>query len=148
MYESKLTRQALPEREYRELLGTALCVFNSNTSFVIENILHSNSSYDWYKLIDQEAGRLCKPIEATISMRAGDEILNLFKIIIEQRNRIVHSFQITDNDGEQRLATKTKIEDGNEQFIITEKYLKDFIKLNENLCLKLHQYRDNLAQAI
>ena len=80
MYESKLTRQALPEREYRELLGTALCVFNSNTSFVIENILHSNSSYDWYKLIDQEAGRLCKPIEATISMRAGDEILNLFKI--------------------------------------------------------------------
>ena len=38
MYESKLTRQALPEKEYRELLGTALCVFASNnaSSFLVD----------------------------------------------------------------------------------------------------------------
>lgn len=38
MYE-KYSRQALPEKQYRELLGSALCVFNSNNSFIIENIL-------------------------------------------------------------------------------------------------------------
>ncbi len=35
MYES-YSKQALPSKEYRELLGTALCVFNSNNNFVIE----------------------------------------------------------------------------------------------------------------
>ena len=38
MYEN-YTRQSLPSRKYRELLGSAVCVFNSNNSFVIENIL-------------------------------------------------------------------------------------------------------------
>ena len=38
MYE-KYSRQALPEKDYRELLGTAICVFNSNNAFVIENII-------------------------------------------------------------------------------------------------------------
>lgn len=47
MYES-YTRQALPSKEYRELLGSAICVFNSNNAFVIENILHTNSDdFDW-----------------------------------------------------------------------------------------------------
>jgi len=36
MYES-YTRQALPSKNYRELIGTAICVFNSNNSFVIED---------------------------------------------------------------------------------------------------------------
>lgn len=49
MYEN-YTRQALPSKKYRELLGSALCVFNSNNAFVIENILRSddNSEYSWY----------------------------------------------------------------------------------------------------
>ena len=38
MYES-YSQQALPSKEYRELLGSSLCVFNSNNSFLIENIL-------------------------------------------------------------------------------------------------------------
>ena len=33
MYEN-YTRQSLPTKEYRELLGSAICVFNSNNSFI------------------------------------------------------------------------------------------------------------------
>ena len=38
MYES-YTRQSLPTKQYRELLGSAICVFNSNNAFIIENIV-------------------------------------------------------------------------------------------------------------
>ena len=41
MYEN-YTRQALPSKKYRELLGSALCVFNANNAFVIENIFVSD----------------------------------------------------------------------------------------------------------
>lgn len=46
------TRQALPSRSYRELLGSAVCVFNSNNQF-IENIL---LNYNWYELIEMTSG--------------------------------------------------------------------------------------------
>ena len=111
MYES-YTRQALPSKEYRELLGSAICVFNSNNAFVIENILHTNNDdFDWFSLIDKESGKLRASIKATITAVAGDEIEVLFAEIVEMRNRIIHSFQITYN-GEQILATKTKVADG------------------------------------
>ena len=41
MYED-YTRQSLPSKEYRELLGSALCVFNSKNAFIIENILRED----------------------------------------------------------------------------------------------------------
>lgn len=37
------TKQSLPDKEYRALLGSALCVFNSNNAFIIENILRIDS---------------------------------------------------------------------------------------------------------
>jgi len=66
MYE-KNSRQALPSKEYRELLGTAICVFNSNNQFIIENILRNdvNSSYNWYELIDRSSGDLSEPDNET-----------------------------------------------------------------------------------
>lgn len=144
-----LTRQSVPSQKYRELLGTALCVFNSNNAFVIENILHTTANdYNWYELIDIESGRLKPMIESTISKRTSNDILSLFSEIVEIRNRIIHSFQITDRDCEQRLATKTKAKDGNIQFILTENYLIEFIKKNEQLSTKLYEYRDSLQIAI
>ena len=144
MYES-YTRQALPSKRYRELLGTALCVFNSNNAFVIENILHTDrKNYDWYSLIDKESGRLKSTIEATICLNGGHAVAELFADIIQKRNRIVHSFQITDKDGEQRLATKTPIKNGNKQFVITEDYLMQFIKDNQRLSSLLYEYRRNI----
>lgn len=145
MYES-YTRQALPPKEYRELLGTALCVFNSNNSFIIENILHTDKvNYNWYELIDKESGKLNKVIVATIVVNGGQAIADLFSDLVERRNRIIHSFQITNNDGEQILATKTKVKDGNKQFIITKEYLMQFIKDNEKLSSLLYDYRKSVA---
>lgn len=42
MYES-YTRQSLPTKKYRELLGSAMCVFCSNNAFLIENIIKTYS---------------------------------------------------------------------------------------------------------
>ena len=110
MYE-KYSRQALPSKEYRELLGSAVCVFNSNNSFVIENILRSDkeSKYNWFNLIDQESGKLKRIVKETIVCESGNEIIaDLFDEVVSMRNRIIHSFQITDVDNEQRLATKDR----------------------------------------
>lgn len=138
MYET-YSRQALPSRKYRELLGSALCVFNSNNSFIIENILRTDfkKAYSWSALIDLESGLLLKPLKETITKNSNTQIAILFEEIINKRNRIVHSFQITYNDS-QILATKDK---HNRQFIITEDYLLDFIKDNELLSSKLHEFR-------
>lgn len=139
MYE-EYTRQALPSKNYRELLGSAICVFNSNNSFIIENILREDGcqKYTWRDLIDRVSGKLSDPIRETITAKAGPEIQKLFEDVIDKRNRIIHSFQITDKDGEQRLATKYK--DGNQE-VISESCLIDFIKLNERLSDKLHEFR-------
>lgn len=139
MYE-EYTHQALPSRDYRLLLGTALCVFNSNNDFMIENILRNDNAVDWYELIDKTSGALKKHIEKTPSLKDG-RISELFSQIVCMRDRIVHSYQITNQNNEQSLATKTKIKDGNEQFEITKEYLMDFIKKNEKLSTLLHKYR-------
>ena len=138
MYEN-YSRQSLPSKEYRELLGSAICVFNSNNSFIIENILKNDSKneYTWYKLIDLESGQLLSPIKETITKNSNTQIATLFQDIITKRNRIIHSFQVTYNN-EQVLATKDSY---NKQFIITENYLLDFIKQNDELSAKLHNLR-------
>lgn len=142
MYES-YTRQALPERHYRELLGSALCAFNSNNAFIIETFLRCDEieKYNWYELMDKESGRLKGSVREVITSKCGADIYNLFSQIIEMRNRIIHSFQIT-KDGEQILATKEREEDGGRQFIITEEYLLEFIAKNEKLALLLTAFRD------
>lgn len=132
MYEI-YTKQALPSRRYRELIGTAQCVFSSNNAFIIESILKFDPSdrYCWHQLIDQTSGRLIDPIRSTISTVAGKEIEELFSEIVQMRNRIDHGYQITDKDGEQRIASKDK--ETQEQFVLTEDWLMSFIKKNELL---------------
>lgn len=139
MYED-YTRQALPDKNYRQLLGTALCVFNSNNSFVIENILNSDDEklYTWFNLIDQTSGGLSQPIKNTITKKSDTQITNLFSNIITKRNRIVHSFQITDNEGRQILSTK---DNKDKQYHITEELLLEFIKENEKLSNLLYVFR-------
>lgn len=147
MYE-RYTRQALPSKEYRELLGSAICVFNSNNAFIIENILHTDrTASNWYDLVDLTSGALRRKINDTISQRAGNDIAKLFSELVEMRNRIIHSFQITAENGEQMLVTKTRKEDGNRQFRITEDYLMEFIHKNEILSDKLYEYRKSLRIA-
>lgn len=58
---------------------------------------------------------------------------------MERRNRIIHGFRCTSPDGEQILATKEQ--ETHRQFYITEEYLKDFIRENDELSAMLHKYR-------
>jgi|SRR5690606_12201862 len=137
MYE-QYSRQVLPSKYYRELLGSAISVFNSNNQFVIENILRiDNLNFNWYDLIDKTSGQLNDPIKNTITENSNDEIAVIFKNLVDKRNRIIHSFQITHQE-KQILATKDRNQN---QFIITEEYLLDFIKENELLSSKLHELR-------
>lgn len=137
MYEP-YTRQALPEASYRALLGSAICVFNSNFAFVIENMLREDSAlFDWADLIGLEGGKLQKRMKNS-ALSECDEICALFESLCLKRNRIVHSYQITNAKGEQSLATREK--NGN-QFEITESYLLDFIRGNDKLSSLLHSYR-------
>lgn len=142
MYED-YTRQSLPTRQYRELLGSSIYVFNSNNAFLIENILRCDDigKYNWYDLIDLESGKLKKRIHEVVSSRSGTEIEDLFVDIVKMRNRIFHSFSITDEKGEQTLATKERVKEGNRQFHITEEYLLEFIELNQRLSDLLHDLR-------
>lgn len=139
MYEN-YTRQSLPAKEYRELLGSAICVFNSNNSFIIENVLREDGgrNYNWYDLIDKTSGQLKAAINDTITTKAGSEIAQIFSDLVDKRNRIIHSFQITNDDKKQILATKDK---QHNQFVITKEYLLDFIKANEVLRDKLYTFR-------
>lgn len=139
MYE-KYTRQALPDREYRELLGTALCVFNSNNAFIIENILRiDNENYNWYDMIDKESGKLKPIVNNTITKITNNKkIYTMFSSIVDTRNRIIHSYQITDENDNQLLATKDRT---GQQYNITKKLLLKFIKDNENLSVELHKFR-------
>lgn len=141
MYES-YSRQSMPERHYRELLGSAICVFNQNNSFIIENILCNDEAgaYNWYDLIDLESGKIKAKVKEIITSKFGDEVEKLFSELIVMRNRIIHSFQIT-KDGQQILATKIPQKDGGSQFVITEDYLLDFINKNEKLSDLLHKLR-------
>ena len=143
MYE-KYTRQALPSKRYRELLGSAICVFNSNASFIVENLLSANQTLSWYEIIDWTAGQLPSLIKTTLAF-VDIDISDEFKQLCDKRNRIIHSFQVTNNE-EQVLATKTKNPENN-QFIITEEYLLDFIKENESLCDKLYDIRTKIRKA-
>lgn len=147
LYES-YSKQALPSKEYRELLGSAICVFNSNNSFIIENILSNDemNEYNWHQLIDFTSGELSEPVKNTITKNSSTIIAKMFNELIFIRNRIIHSFQVTaskdsnlsDDVDNQILATKYK---NGKQDYITEELLYDFIKKNEELSVELHNFR-------
>lgn len=147
LYE-EYSRQALPSKKYRELLGSAVCVFNSNNSFIIENILSNDETneYNWHQLIDFTSGELSEPVKNTITKNSNTIIAKKFNELIFIRNRIMHSFQVTapkdsdlsDDVDNQILATKYK---NGKQDYITEEFLYDFIKKNEKLSVELHNLR-------
>ena len=88
MYET-YTRQSLPSKHYRELLGTSLVVFNANNSFLIESILKINVSQqtNWYKLIDLSSGDLKKYLDLVTQKTDNKTIEEQFNKLIIHRNR-------------------------------------------------------------
>lgn len=160
MYES-YSRQALPDRKYREILGAALYVFNSNYDFLIENILHIKDKLqlqddiDWWDLMNLEAGKLKRKLQQDSFFEPYKEIfdhhpslMHQFNHLKNRRNRIVHSFAATSNHDTQKqvlysLDPKTK-----EQEEITEAYLLEFIKENEAFTLRLDEFRNEILNNV
>ncbi|MFJ5407924.1 selenium binding protein [Pectobacterium punjabense] len=145
MYED-YSHQAVPSKKYRELVGTAIYVFNSNNDFLIENIIRNDEEgkYTWHLLIDKTSGQLAPMIKETITRSSDSTVAELFEEIVNIRNRIIHSFAVTGPEGltddpdHQILATKHR---NGAQEIITEEYLKNFIMKNDELSNKLHKFR-------
>lgn len=135
MYDAKLTRQSLPSESYRLLLGTAVCVFSSNNGFIIENVLHIDDTVSWNSLIDKSSGAVKKAVKGKLP----EPIVELFGELVDERNRIIHGFRITNIEGEQSIGTKEKGK--SHQFEITEKYIREFIRKNEKLSDMLHDFR-------
>lgn len=142
MYEGH-TNQSLPSRDYRALLGAALCAFNSNNAFVIEIVLRISGEENgsWFQLTDRTFGSLGKVVREAIEPKYGPAIPDLFSDLVNDRNRIAHSFQITWERGERILTTKEKENEGGEQFVITEAFLLESIKKNEELSSLLYECR-------
>lgn len=136
MYDSTLTCQSLPSERYRMLLGTAISVFSSNNGFIIENVLNIDDSASWYALIDKPSGAVKNYVEGKLPQ----PVVQLFSNLVDMRNRIIHGFRITNTSGEQTIATKEK---SGRQFEVTEDYLMDFIRKNEELSDMLHKFRGN-----
>lgn len=147
MYEN-YSRQSLPERDYRELLGSALCVFNANNAFIIENILKiENDQHDWWELMDRTSGNLLhKVMIKQYSNKIPKDIIDLFDALIEQRNRIIHSSQVTGPEPKEEQLLNTKVPKTGQQFLITREYLLRFIKENEKLSTRLYALRDLLEK--
>lgn len=58
------------KKEYRALPGSALCIFNSNFTFVIENIFRKNPNrYQCHELIVLENGKLKNRLVLRMTMR-------------------------------------------------------------------------------
>lgn len=141
------TRQSMPNEEYLKILSMALYAFNSNNAFIIENILHTApEEYSWHTLMDKESGKLESLVKKVITENSTPAIANLFHDLVHKRNRIIHSFPITEDiTGEQILQTKDKFMNNN-QYPITIQYLKDFLKDNEKLSDLLNKYRDKITK--
>jgi hypothetical protein len=116
------------------LLGTAISAFSSNNGFVIENVLRVNDAASWYELIDKTSGAVKKAVEGKLP----EHIVELFGELVDERNRIIHGFRITNTDGEQSIATKEK---SGRQFEVTAEYMREFIRKNERLSDMLHEFR-------
>lgn len=125
------------------MLGAALCVFNSNNAFVVEIVLRISGEENgsWSQLMDRTSGSLGKAVRKVIEPKYGPAIPDLFSDLVNDRNRIAYSFQITWEQGEQILATKGKENEGGNQFVITEDFLLEFISKNEKLSSLLHECR-------
>lgn len=139
---NNLTNQSLSDHEFLYLLGVSQWVFNSNCSFIIEMIdkeHHNNSNESWHILIELTAGIL-KDYKDNIKTILGNDIYELFKKLVEDRNAIIHS-----------IPTGEKVDDyvvpfyinhtKNKYIRIDKKVLIKFIKENEELSNKLHTFR-------
>ena len=144
------TKGILPKDDYTYLLGASLFVFEGINAFVVENLGYTGltEECDWYHLIDTAQRKYVCFIKKHIDSKLGTDIAGRFDRLLDERNRIVHGFPVT-NNCEQVLDTKTKHNDDdpanrNKQHIITRAEMQQFIADCMDLNIRLDDVRDRL----
>ena len=144
------TKGILPKDDYTYLLGASLFVFERINAFVVENLGYTGltEECDWYHLIDAAQHSYVDRIRKHIDRELGTDIADRFGRLLNERNRIVHGFVVTDSC-EQVLGTKTKHNDkdpvnSDKQHIITREEMQQFIADCMDLETRLGPVRDRL----
>ena len=136
---SKITRLSLPNKEYLELFGGAICAYNQLVALIIEIVWHEKCDARlWSQMLDDS-----RVFEKEMKNFFDEQICKAFHIVSTKRNRIVHSVQITHN-GEQVMYTKSKDKDGGERDIIDTDYLVSFLGNVSDIHYKLDKLRMTL----
>ena len=144
------TEGILPKDDYTYLLGASLFVFERINAFVVQNLGYTDltEECDWYHLIDAGQRSYVDRIRKHIDSKLGTDIADRFDRLLDERNRIVHGFPVT-NSGEQVLDTKTKHDDddpanSDKQHIITREEMQQFIADCMDLETRLNPVHDRL----
>lgn len=133
----KLTRLVPPsDDDYLFRLGIALYGFASINSFMCEVIARIDPRYSHTTLQNKETGEILDIFRQTLkTLKAGErvpvihqtmqDVADLFEHLNTQRNDIIHTYPITNGDGEQILHRR-KDEKG-KYFEVTNGFLDSFI---------------------
>jgi hypothetical protein len=134
----------MPDGDLVKLIGISTIAFNSNLQFLIKNYLtkSENSDDDWWTLTDIEAGQIRRRTKDFLIENGFDEIDAVFNDLVNKRNRIIHSFSVTCQDGTQGLNTLDR--KTHNQFQIDEQYLHEFIVDNQGFSDLLYKMRDGM----
>ena len=137
-----ITRQSTSDDEFLYLLGISQWVFNSNCGFIIEMIdkeHHHNSNESWTKLIELTSGNLLNYKNMIISI-LGIEIYDLFELLVDKRNTIIHSIPTGEKVDDYVIPIYRN--DKKKKYVkIDKEYLLEFIKENEKMSDKIYAFR-------
>lgn len=143
----RITRVALPSDDgYLFRLGVALYGFAYVNSFMVEIITHLNPAKNQTPLLGLTSGLVLKEFRSATdnwsgsdisaaAARAGDE----FERLNEERTDFVHSYPITNGDGEQILHRR--MDDKGKYFEVTNAFLDGFISRLTRVTDALYEIR-------
>lgn len=142
------TRIALPDDDgYLFRLGVALYGFASINSFMTEIITHLDPHADRTSLHSLMAGRVLDAFRTTVKQWDGDDIsepaaraATEFERLNTERSDFVHSYPITNPDGEQILHRR--VDAKNKYFEVTDAFLDDFTSRLTLVSDALYEIRD------
>ena len=147
----KLTRLALPSDDtYLYRLGVALYGFASINSFMTEIICHIDNSQDRTSILDEVSGSILNKFKETFDKIKNDckypeihdimlKTIDVFGILKDQRNDIIHPYPIT-NDKKEQILHRRKDNEG-KYFEVDNAFLDQFISKLHDVSIGLYEIR-------
>jgi hypothetical protein len=151
---SKLTRLSLPDDDtYLFRLGTAIYGFASINSFMCEIISHINPEYGHTILQNKDSAQILNIFCSTLkNMKSAgrlvsiqqtmQEVADLFGDLNIQRNDIIHTYPITNNQGQQILHRRK--DNKGKYFEVSNDFLDEFISRLHDVSIGLYKIREEV----